>query len=116
MKMKGAYQFTNAGIDQNVPDGKIGAYILSKGNNVASYVGRSGSDLKQRLKQRILESKNEGKDYTQFWFEIADSSLQAYYLECTWYHNYRPADNQNHPAIPPGAAWKCPVPGCSWSV
>lgn len=110
--MEGPYQLTNTDVDKHVPDGNIGAYILSKGNKVASYVGRSDSDLKQRLKQH-LESGN----YKQFWFETADSSLQAYYLECKWFHDYRPGDNnQNHPAIPPGAAWKCPVPGCPWSV
>jgi excinuclease UvrABC nuclease subunit len=114
--MNGPYLFTNEDIDQHVPDGTIGAYILSSGNNVASYVGRSDSNLRQRLKQRILESRNEGKNYIHFWFQTADSSLQAYYLECKWYHEYRPGDNQNHPAIPPGAAWKCPIPGCPWSV
>lgn len=109
--MDGPYQFTNENIDKHVSDVTVGAYILSKGNNVASYVGRSDSDLKQRLKQH-LESGN----YKQFWFETANSSLQAYYLECKWFHDFRPGDNQNHPAIPPGAAWKCPVPGCPWSV
>jgi len=109
--MMGPFDFTETVIDQLVKDNYIGAYILSKGSNVANYVGRSDSDLKQRLKQQ-LQSRN----YSQFWFESVNSSLEAYYLECKWYHQYNPKDNENHPALPPGSAWKCPVAGCPWAL
>ncbi|MCS4542345.1 MAG: hypothetical protein HY929_08565 [Euryarchaeota archaeon] len=109
--MIGPISFTDADIDKSVKDKDIGAYILSKGNNVANYVGRSDSSLKQRLKQHL-----QNGIYTQFWFETVTSALDAYYLECQWYHKYSPKDNENHPAIPPGSAWKCPVAGCPYST
>ena len=109
--MKGPLDFTEQVINQSLKDSDIGAYILSKGNNVAHYVGRSDSSLKQRLKQHL-----QGTSYIQFWFETVTSALDAYYLECQWYHKYSPKDNANHPAIPPGSAWKCPVAGCPFST
>ncbi len=88
-----------------------GAYILSRDGKVAHYVGRSDNDLLSRIKS----SANEGKGYKYFWFEYTTSPMQAYYLECEWYHKYNPPDNANHPARPPGTFWRCPVPGCPWS-
>ena len=92
----------------SLPAGKIGAYILSKDGKTAHYVGRSDADLASRL------MSYRSSDYTTFWYEFSASVVLAYYLECEWYHKYHPADNQNHPAVPPGASWKCPVAGCSW--
>ena len=100
-------------IDEKIKDNSKGAYILSRGGNAAHYVGRSDTNLKTRLKQHMTDNS---KKYTQFWFTLVTSPLEAYYLECEWYHKYNPTDNENHPAVPPGAAWKCPVSGCSWSV
>lgn len=88
-----------------------GAYILSRDGRAAHYVGRSDEDLARR----IADSQREGTGYRYFWFEYASSPMQAYYLECEWYHRYAPPDNTNHPAVPPETYWRCPVAGCSWS-
>jgi len=88
-----------------------GAYILSRDGEVAHYVGRSDKDVASRIK----DSAGTAGDYQYFWFEYASSPMQAYYLECEWYHKYLPPDNTNHPGAPPGTYWLCPVPGCPWS-
>lgn len=108
--MRGSFNLSETGIKSVVSANSIGAYILSRGNNVAHYVGRSDANLRNRLRDHLEEG------YIQFWFEETTSPLKAYYLECEWYHQYNPTDNENHPAVPPGATWKCPVTGCPWST
>ena len=104
----GPYPLSN--IDMYVIANSIGSYILSRGSNAAHYVGRSDTDLNSRLKSHL------GKGYVSFWFETASSSLEAYSSECVLYHKYNPPDNDVHPAVPPMASWKCPVPGCQRSI
>lgn len=105
--MKGPY---------NIPDylkyvrkGEIGAFVLTRNEKTAHLVGRST--------ELFLELKNfaENSDYKRFWFEKVDSELNAYYLECQWSHKYRPSDNKQHPDVPSGSTWKCPVEGCRFS-
>lgn len=100
--------FPMSEIDFHVPAVTPGTYILSREGNAAHYVGRSDTDLANRLRSHL------SSQYVNFWYQVVTSAMQAYYLECEWYHKYHPADNQNHPAVPPGAAWKCPVAGCPW--
>lgn len=98
-------------VDTYVTKTSAGAYILSRDGKAVHYVGRSDTDLAKRIKSYA----NEGLNYKFFWFEYTASPMQAYYLECEWWHKYAPLDNDNHPAVPPGTYWKCPVPGCPWS-
>jgi hypothetical protein len=90
---------------------KPGVYILSRGGTSFSYVGRSDTDVIKR----ILQSKNEGKGYTHFYYEFSTSPMQAYLAECRYYHLYNPPDNTIHPAVPAGCNWRCPVQRCYWS-
>ncbi|MGQ9571148.1 MAG: hypothetical protein ACUVUQ_10000 [Thermodesulfovibrionales bacterium] len=94
-------------VAQNAP----GVYILSKDGRSAAYVGRSDTDVGARIKQ----SAREGYGYTHFWFEYAISLKDAYSKECEYYYKYNPPDNTNHPAVPFGKNWRCPVRGCPWS-
>ena len=109
--MRGPFSISqvNSLVDQTKP----GAYILSRDGKTAHYVGRSDTNLASR----IASSAKEEVGYTHFWFEHTTSPMQAYYLECDWWHKYKPSnlDNINHPAVPPGTYWKCPIPGCPWS-
>ena len=107
--MRGPYSLSE--VDDYVKNNSPGAYILSSDGKVAHYVGRSDSDLASR----ISNSARERTDYKFFWFEYATSPMQAFYLECEWYHKYMPTDNINHPSVPPGTYWRCPVTGCPWS-
>lgn len=106
--MNGPFQLSD--VDAYVQRVLPGAYILSRDQRTAHYVGRSDTDLASRLKSHI----SSGKDYAWFWFEPTTSSIRAYYFECEWYHKYLPPDNSNHPSAPPGTSWKCPIPGCPW--
>ncbi len=87
-----------------------GAYVLSRNGKAAHYVGRSDTDLGQR----ILSSARQGT-YTHFWFEYCTSPMRAFHTECQWWHKYSPSDNSIHPAIPAGTNWRCPIEGCQWS-
>ncbi|MEO0236253.1 MAG: hypothetical protein ABIM02_05970 [candidate division WOR-3 bacterium] len=88
-----------------------GVYILSRDGRTAAYVGRSDTDVGSRIKQ----SAKEGYGYKYFWYEYASSPRDAYYKECEYYHKYKPDDNTNHPSVPPGKNWRCPIEGCPWS-
>lgn len=105
--MEGPFALKVQFLDQ-IPQNSSGVYLLSLDGHVAIYVGRSESDLKNEL----LGYVEKGQGYSHFWFEIATSSLEAYGLECKWYHQYQPKGNLTHPAVSPGATWKCPVAGC----
>jgi len=97
-------------VDLYITRASPGIYILSKDGKTASYVGRSDTDVGLRIKQSATEGY-----YTHFWFEYASSPRDAYLKECEYYHKYNPADNTNHPAVPFGTNWRCPVIGCPWS-
>jgi len=90
---------------------KIGVYILSRDGKYAHYVGRSDVDLVKRIQHSV----NEGNGYKYFWFEYSSSAMEAYKLECRWYHKYEPTDNSIHPAVPRGMNWRCPIMNCQWS-
>jgi len=98
-------------VDLYVRPNSIGVYILSRDGRTVSYVGRSDTDLATRIRQSV----SEGSGYRYFWFEYATSPRDAYYKECEYYHKYNPPDNTNHPAVPFGTNWRCPVIGCPWS-
>ncbi len=104
--MKGAFNLDSVDIFVNVVS--PGAYILSRDGKAADYVGRSDSNLADRIKK----SAQEGRGYKYFWYEYTTSEEEAYYKECKWYHEYNPPDNDIHPAAPAGSNLKCPVYGC----
>ena len=107
--MKGPFSISK--VDTHITQTSAGAYILSRDGKAAHYVGRSDSDLASRIKSSARDEQN----YKYFWFDYATSPMEAYYLECEWWHKYAPLDNSNHPAVPPGTSWKCPVSGCPLS-
>jgi len=87
-----------------------GAYILSRDGKTASYVGRSDSTLGSRLQQSIRERFG----YSVFWIQYAGSPMEAYHLECDFFHRFSPPDNDIHPAAPRNTNWQCPVASCAW--
>jgi hypothetical protein len=113
--MNGNYNLDTATITRLVTRTSPGAYILSRVKNPASgkwnadYVGRSDDDLAGRLKSHAAAGK-----YSMFWFDYTTGTCGAYELECTWWHQYQPRDNQIHPATPANGNCKCPVAGCTY--
>lgn len=88
----------------------IGVYVLSRDGRHAHYAGRSDSDLRSRIRKSTDEDS-----YTHFWYSYETSPMNAYRTECELWHRYQPPDNINHPAVPAGTNWRCPVRGCPWS-
>ena len=92
-----------------VPTQSPGVYVLSRNGRTAHYVGRSDTCLATRL-----ASSARAEKYTHFWYGFTSSPMQAYHAECELYHSYSPVDNANHPAVPIGTQWRCPLATCPW--
>lgn len=103
LNMEGAYPINTKSVDANVRKGAIGNYalgIVGQGQFVVKYVGRSDTDLNERIKDHI------GEPYTYFMFSYAENVAQAYQKECVNYHDYVDPgyrlDNEIHPDKPKG--------------
>ena len=114
MKIKDINDINGLGISDN----SVGVYILFKvGSKTATeitfkpyYVGRSDSNLRERIKISAKERKCK-----YFWFKETTSPKNAYLLECEYYHKYEGIlDNGIHPDVPDGTYWRCPIEGCEW--
>ena len=105
--MQGPYDLTNDEIDNQVTKTSAGNYALgrvSNGTFYVNYVGRSDTDLNDRLKDWI------GK-YKKFKFSYASSPKAAFEKECINYHDFggkEKLDNEAHPDRPDNSNWKCP--------
>lgn len=108
-----AFDFKEKVIDENVPDDAIGNYALGYVNEntnvfIVLYVGRSDSNLKNRLKNHIGENNN----FKQFKYIIQKTAKDAFVLECKNFHDFGGLDgkllNKNHPDSPSGFALSCP--------
>ena len=97
-------------IDNYIINSSCGVYILSKDGKKPYYVGRSDNDLRVR----ILQSAKEREcDYFLAW--ETSSAMQAYKLECEYYHKYEEIIiNAIHPDVPDGTYWRCLIEGCEW--
>jgi len=99
LNMKGPYSLTDEIIDANVEE-KIGNYALgvaARGVFAVQYVGRSDTNLNQRLKDHI------GEGYTHFEFAYSADPVSAYHKECENYHAFLKTgklDNEIHPDKP----------------
>ena len=91
-----------------VKEQSAGTFILSKNGRSADFVGASSLDLAEAMRTSAKDST-----YRYFWFAYASSAEQAYELERTWYHRYRPADNRTAPARTHGRDWHCTTDGCA---
>lgn len=103
--MSGPHDLDTDTISRLVTKTSAGAYILSKDGQIAHYVGRSDDDVAERLEWWA----NNTQKYSHFWFEYTDSPKAAFDLECRWWHEYNPEDNQKHPDRPDSSNWQCPV-------
>jgi len=103
--MSGPHSLDTWTISNKVPKSTPGGYILSRDRKTVHYVGRSDTDLVERLNQHVVNHQK----YTHFWFETTSSAKAAFELECSWWHKYQPDDNENHPDRPNGSGWQCPI-------
>lgn len=109
LNMYGAYELSDNDIRSQVTKISAGNYALGYQNQegyfVVKYVGRSDSDVANRLKQHI------GEDYSHFKYSYASSPKAAFEKECENYHDFggeEKLDNEIHPRRPNDSNWKCP--------
>ena len=102
----GPFQLTSLTVTAQVHGVGPGAYALgsnSFGVFTPQYVGRSDSDLAQRLQQHASTAA-----YSHFEYGFFNTADLAYAKECQLYHDYKPAANNVHPARPQGSNITCP--------
>ena len=91
-------------------------YLNDKGVFIVCYIGRSDTDLKERIKHGIEYMKaNPNCRYERFKFSYADSIQEAYEKECQNYHDFGGEEgylrNKEHPAKPDRYEGTCPICG-----
>lgn len=115
-----SYDLTYDEICKFVVDGRIGnyafGYVDERGTFIVRYVGRSDSDLKERIKHGITDREaDKTMRYERFKFSYADTVEEAYNKECRNYHDFGGPEgrlvNKVHPAKPEGYGGACPVCG-----
>ena len=111
LNMKGSFELKPEEIDRVVPKETCGNYALGyrhDGKFHVRYVGRSDSDLRDRLKAHVKEDK----EYERFMFSICSSADEAFKEECRNYHDFGgdkgQLKNDKHPRNPEGKTYKCP--------
>lgn len=94
-------------VKKHVPRNATGVYFLASKSDkgfIIKYIGRSDLRLRARLLQHAKVKK-----YEYFSFQITDTILEAYRIECREYHNAIPfLDNKIHPRKPKNLDYKCP--------
>lgn len=100
----------------NRPGNYAYGYIKENGAFGVRYVGRSDTDLLERISHGIAENvDNPSLKYEQFKFSYANSPREAYEKECCNYHDFGGEqgrlDNKVHPDKPEGEDIKCPICG-----
>jgi len=110
LEMEGPYKLTSEEVNSVVTDKSPGNYALGRkdeeGVFLVGYVGRSDSDVRDRLLQWVGKT-----NYPLFEYSYADSVKAAFEKECKNYHDFKPPKNDVHPARPDGTNWKCPYCG-----
>jgi hypothetical protein len=84
-----------------------GAYALGRDTPksfIVEYVGRSDTDLSDRLKRWV------GKKYPHFKYGFFPSAKDAFLKECNLFHDFGETslDNKVHPGRSEGSNWICP--------
>lgn len=106
LNMNGAYDFDSDTIKDKVEEEEIGNYALGyvKDNSFyVKYVGRSDNDLQKELIARLE------KNHSKFKFSYASSDSEAYKKECQNYHDFKPEENEIHPASTAGKNLICHI-------
>lgn len=108
-----AYVLATHLLKDMIPMDAIGIYMLGRGESgsfVPIYVGRSDHSLLDRLL-----THNHRNEATHVIWQVTSSPIQAFRLECSYYHLYIDQGytllNSIHPGSP--AMLRVPCPFCS---
>lgn len=101
----GPFRLSFDGITGTLTRTSAGAYALghldSNGRFCINHVGRSDTDLKEKLCSYIGSA-------TMFKFSYLPNSRAAFEKECELFHDFKPPGNRVHPGRPSGTNWECP--------
>lgn len=120
LNMGVSYDLTIDEIERLVEANRIGnyafGYLNNKGVFIVCYVGRSDTDLRERMKHGVEDMLEDPScRYERFKFSYANSVNEAYEKECRNYHDFGGPEgylrNKVHPAKPSGYYGDCPVCG-----
>ena len=108
LNMNGPFALKTDVIDKEVNRKTHANYALgyndqSDGKLVVCYVGRSDTDVNDRLKKWIGKTT-----HALFKYSYAASPKEAFEKECNNYHDFTPKENTIHPDRPENSGWKCP--------
>lgn len=102
--LDGPFALTDDSIDRVVTRTSPGTYVLGlteNGTFYVNYVGRSDSDVNDRLHDHVGRQP-------QFKFGYFQSPKAAFERECRIFHDFNPPGNKAHPSRPNNSGWKCP--------
>jgi len=108
LNMSGSYELTEQKIDEVVTKTSAGNYALGyikEESFIVKYVGKSDTDVNERLKDWV-------KKYKRFKYSYASSPKEAFEKECRNFHDFGgipSLDNKKHPDRPANTDWKCPA-------
>ena len=117
LNMGSSYPLTEDEINTRVAKNRIGnyayGYLNEQGTFIVKYVGRSDTDLHERIMHGIQEFKNNPRlKYERFKFSYATSKEEAYLKECKNFHDFGGQkgylNNKIHPDAPEGIILECP--------
>lgn len=120
LNMGRSYPYTLEEIETHIEPNRIGnyayGYLNDDGKFVVKYVGRSDTDLRERIKHGLEDMKANPKlKYQRFKFSYAETLEKAFMKECRNYHDFGGDRggliNDHHPDSPDGAGCQCPYCG-----
>lgn len=91
---------------QQVPEGLLGVFQLSKGDGQIAYVGRADENLREQLMGML------DRGYSQFQWVQLPWTKETFEMQCRLYHHgggRQKLDNGDHPYPPEGKFWRCTV-------
>lgn len=104
-RLEGPFRLTVDEIDAVIDAGSAGAFAIGhvdyQGRFVVHHVGRSDSDLRAQLRNKIGSEP-------YFKHLCFATPQQAFEKECELFHAFQPPGNFLHPERPAGTDWKCP--------
>lgn len=125
LDMFGPFDLTDDEVNKRVEENRVGNYAFGCIENidgkrvfVVRYVGRSDTNLRERIKQSYKQNESIFFDSkcNFFKFSYASTIQEAYEKECRNYHDFGEHIhllNKEHPAKPKDKEYfNCPIDGC----
>jgi hypothetical protein len=110
LDMEGPYVLIPDKIDEVIPQkvtGNFAVGYISESDFIVLYIGRSDDDLNAAIKDWVFRKS----DCIFFKFKVMKTAKEAFFKECTNYHDFQGSTNlknERHPWRNEGTDWKCP--------